>query len=80
MSPIVFMIATHNKESDILTLKELESQQANYQVGVIHFKQLYNDQDLMTYIVGKNGYSVYKYSPYDTVHVYWWGIFFWSAI
>ncbi|KAL0095895.1 FAD-linked oxidoreductase-like protein [Phycomyces blakesleeanus] len=66
-SPVVFMIASHNRESVVLTVEEMERHHVSPQSGVIQFGQLYGMQDQISYILGKNGYSTYKYLPYGMI-------------
>ncbi|KAI9278211.1 FAD-linked oxidoreductase-like protein [Phascolomyces articulosus] len=66
-APIVFMVASHNRESIILTVQEMERQGVLPRSGVVHFGQLYGMQDQISYALGKNGYSIYKYLPYGLI-------------
>ncbi|KAI9488936.1 FAD-linked oxidoreductase-like protein [Zychaea mexicana] len=66
-APIVFMVASHNRESVILTIEEMERQGVLPRSGVVHFGQLYGMQDQISYALGKNGYSIYKYLPYGLI-------------
>ncbi|KAI8973583.1 FAD-linked oxidoreductase-like protein [Mycotypha africana] len=66
-APVVFMVATHNKDSIIMTVKEMEKHNVLPRSGVVHFGQLYGMQDQISYTLGKNGYSIYKYLPYGTI-------------
>ena len=66
-APIVFMVASHNRESIILTIEEMERQGVLPRSGVVHFGQLYGMQDQISYALGKNGYSIYKYLPYGLI-------------
>ncbi|ORY91126.1 FAD-linked oxidoreductase-like protein [Syncephalastrum racemosum] len=66
-APIVFMVATHNRESVMTTIKEMERQNVLPRSGVVHFGQLFGMQDQISYALGKNGYSIYKYLPYGAV-------------
>lgn len=67
-APIVFMVATHNRESIILTVQEMERNHVLPRSGVVHFGQLFGMQDQISYALGKNGYSIYKYLPYGMVN------------
>jgi proline dehydrogenase len=67
-APIVFMVATHNRDSTILTVEEMERQHVLPRSGVVHFGQLFGMQDQISYTLGKNGYSIYKYLPYGMIH------------
>ncbi|KAI9319059.1 FAD-linked oxidoreductase-like protein [Dichotomocladium elegans] len=66
-TPLVFMVATHNRESIVLTVKEMDRHNVTPQEGVVHFGQLYGMQDQISYTLGKNGYSIYKYLPYGKI-------------
>ncbi|KAL7314029.1 proline dehydrogenase [Mucor circinelloides] len=66
-APIVFMVASHNRESTILTVEEMERQHVLPRSGVVHFGQLFGMQDQISYTLGKNGYSIYKYLPYGVI-------------
>ncbi|KAI8373228.1 FAD-linked oxidoreductase-like protein [Radiomyces spectabilis] len=66
-APIVFMVASHNRESVIMTVEEMERRNILPTAGVVHFGQLYGMQDQLSYTLGKNHYSIYKYLPYGTV-------------
>ncbi|KAI9278506.1 FAD-linked oxidoreductase-like protein [Phascolomyces articulosus] len=66
-APVVFMIASHNRESVMLTIKEMEHHNVLPRSGVVHFGQLYGMQDQLSYTLGKNGYSTYKYLPYGKI-------------
>ncbi|KAI8069734.1 FAD-linked oxidoreductase-like protein [Gilbertella persicaria] len=66
-APVVFMVASHNRESTILTVEEMEQHHVSPGSGVVHFGQLFGMQDQITYTLGKNGYSVYKYLPYGRI-------------
>ncbi|KAI8141851.1 FAD-linked oxidoreductase-like protein [Fennellomyces sp. T-0311] len=66
-APVVFMIASHNRESVILTIEEMERHNVLPRSGVVHFGQLYGMQDQLSYTLGKNGYSIYKYLPYGKI-------------
>ncbi|KAF7725879.1 hypothetical protein EC973_009211 [Apophysomyces ossiformis] len=66
-SPIVFMVASHNRESVILTVEEMERHNVLPRSGVVHFGQLFGMQDQISYALGRNGYSIYKYLPYGMI-------------
>ncbi|KAI7854732.1 FAD-linked oxidoreductase-like protein [Circinella umbellata] len=66
-APVVFMVASHNRESVMLTIKEMEHHNVLPRSGVVHFGQLYGMQDQLSYTLGKNGYSTYKYLPYGKI-------------
>jgi proline dehydrogenase len=66
-SPIVFMVASHNRDSVILTIEEMERNGVTARSGVVHFGQLFGMQDQISYTLGRNGYSIYKYLPYGMI-------------
>lgn len=66
-APVVFMVATHNRDSIVLTVQEMERHQVLPRSGVVHFGQLYGMQDQISYTLGKNEYSIYKYLPYGKI-------------
>ncbi|CAO3629822.1 unnamed protein product [Mucor hiemalis] len=66
-SPIVFMVASHNRDSVITTIEEMERNKITAKAGVVHFGQLFGMQDQLSYTLGLNGYSIYKYLPYGMI-------------
>ncbi|KAI8086763.1 FAD-linked oxidoreductase-like protein [Halteromyces radiatus] len=66
-APIVFMVATHNRDSVVQTVEEMDKQGVLPRSGVVHFGQLFGMQDQISYSLGKNGYSIYKYLPYGMI-------------
>ncbi|KAI7904569.1 FAD-linked oxidoreductase-like protein [Cokeromyces recurvatus] len=67
-SPIVFMVASHNRDSVILTIEEMEKNNVSIQSGVVMFGQLFGMQDQLSYTLGHHGYAIYKYLPYGKIH------------
>ncbi|CAO3672501.1 unnamed protein product [Umbelopsis ramanniana] len=66
-TPIVFMVASHNRDSVKLTIKEMDRNGVLPRTGVVTFGQLFGMQDQISYCLGKNGYSIYKYLPYGQI-------------
>lgn len=66
-TPIVFMVASHNRDSVKLTIKEMDRNGVLPRTGVVTFGQLYGMQDQLSYCLGKNGYAIYKYLPYGHI-------------
>lgn len=66
-SPIVFMVASHNRDSVILTIEEMEKNNVHAQSGVVQFGQLFGMQDQLSYTLGRNGYAIYKYLPFGMI-------------
>lgn len=62
-SPIVFMVASHNRDSIILTVQEMQKHQVSPSSGVVQFGQLYGMQDQISYALGKNGYPIFNICP-----------------
>ncbi|KAI8994525.1 FAD-linked oxidoreductase-like protein [Pilobolus umbonatus] len=67
-SPIVFMVASHNRESVVLTIEEMERYNISPNSDIVHFGQLYGMQDQLSYVLGRHGYSIYKYLPYGMIN------------
>jgi proline dehydrogenase len=66
-SPIVFMVASHNRDSAMLTIDEMERNNVAARSGVVLFGQLYGMQDHISYTLANNGYSIFKYLPYGMI-------------
>lgn len=66
-SPIIFMVASHNRDSVITTIEEMEHHGIKARSGIVHFGQLFGMQDQLSYTLGRNGYSIYKYLPYGMI-------------
>ncbi|KAI8987873.1 FAD-linked oxidoreductase-like protein [Mycotypha africana] len=66
-SPIVFMVASHNRDSVILTIDEMEKNNISPHSNVVQFGQLYGMQDQLSYTLGHHGFAVYKYLPYGMI-------------
>jgi proline dehydrogenase len=66
-SPIVFMVASHNRDSVTLTIEEMEKNNVAARSGVVKFGQLFGMQDQLSYTLGRNGYAIYKYLPYGMI-------------
>lgn len=66
-SPIVFMVASHNRESVMLTIEEMERNQISPHSGVVLFGQLFSMKDQISYTLARHGYATYKYLPYGLV-------------
>ncbi|KAI7870635.1 FAD-linked oxidoreductase-like protein [Spinellus fusiger] len=67
-SPITFMVASHNRDSVILALQEMEKNNVSRHAGIVHFGQLFGMHDIISYTLGRHGYSIYKYLPYGEIH------------
>lgn len=61
------MVASHNRDSIILTVQEMQKHQVSPSSGVVQFGQLYGMQDQISYALGKNGYPIFKYLPYGKI-------------
>ncbi|KAI8081914.1 FAD-linked oxidoreductase-like protein [Gilbertella persicaria] len=66
-SPIVFMVASHNRDSIMLTIEEMEKNSVMPRSGVVLFGQLFGMQDQISYTLGRHGYAIYKYLPYGMI-------------
>ncbi|KAI9299517.1 hypothetical protein BJ944DRAFT_136631, partial [Cunninghamella echinulata] len=66
-SPIVFMVASHNRDSIVQTVQAMEQYGVSPKAGVVHFGQLFGMQDQISYTLGNHGYSIYKYLPYGMI-------------
>ncbi|KAG1054398.1 hypothetical protein G6F43_003583 [Rhizopus delemar] len=66
-SPIIFMVASHNRDSVILTVDEMEKNQISPYSGVVLFGQLFSMQDQISYTLARHGYAIYKYLPYGMI-------------
>ncbi|CEG80273.1 hypothetical protein RMATCC62417_14633 [Rhizopus microsporus] len=66
-SPIVFMVASHNRDSVILTIEEMEKNHISPHSGVVLFGQLFSMQDQISYTLARHGYAAYKYLPYGMI-------------
>ncbi|OBZ86269.1 Proline dehydrogenase 1, mitochondrial [Choanephora cucurbitarum] len=67
-SPIVFMVASHNRDSVMLTIEEMEKSNVLPRSGVVQFGQLFGMQDQISYTLGRHGYAIYKYLPYGMIN------------
>ncbi|KAI9268803.1 FAD-linked oxidoreductase-like protein [Sporodiniella umbellata] len=66
-SPIVFMVASHNRDSVLLTIEEMEKNHISPHAGVVMFGQLFAMQDQISYTLARHGYAIYKYLPYGMI-------------
>ncbi|KAF7724171.1 hypothetical protein EC973_001243 [Apophysomyces ossiformis] len=66
-SPIVFVVASHNRESILLTVEEMGRHNISPPSGAVRFGQLFGMQDQIAYTLSKHGYSIYKYLPYGKI-------------
>jgi proline dehydrogenase len=62
------MVASHNRESTMLTIEEMERNNVSPRSSVVLFGQLFGMQDQLSYTLGLNGYSIYKYLPYGMIN------------
>ncbi|CAI2163291.1 3509_t:CDS:2 [Funneliformis geosporum] len=67
-SPVVFMVASHNKKSIIKALRQMMDLDISTKSGLILFGQLLGMCDTITYTLGKSECGVYKYVPYGKVN------------
>lgn len=69
LSGLEIMCATHNQESieKALNLILMKAEASNSLKQAVHFAQLLGMSDNLTYALGQNGYSSYKYVPYGNI-------------
>ncbi|KAG9286137.1 hypothetical protein G9A89_010151 [Geosiphon pyriformis] len=66
--PVVFMIASHNKESVIKADILMKTLEISPQSGFVLFGQLLGMRDQITYTLSHNGYPVYKNITYGQIN------------
>lgn len=69
-SKIEVMCATHNQasiEKAVRLMDDLNLHRERQDSATVHFAQLYGMCDHLTYPLGKNRYSVFKYLPYGPI-------------
>ncbi|XP_068750204.1 hydroxyproline dehydrogenase-like isoform X1 [Montipora capricornis] len=66
-SPAEVMVATHNAESVKLVIQRMKELSIVHDASQVTFGQLYGMCDQVSYMLGQNGYSVYKSVPYGPV-------------
>nr|CAG8542484.1 12668_t:CDS:2 [Entrophospora candida] len=62
-SPIVFMVASHNKESIVNSFKQMELLNISPKSGIV----LFGMRDQISYTLGKYGYGIYKFVLYGKI-------------
>ncbi|CAG8699132.1 14305_t:CDS:2, partial [Funneliformis caledonium] len=67
-SPVVFMVASHNKRSIIRALRQMMDLDISTKSGLVLFGQLLGMCDTITYTLGKYECGVYKYVPYGKIN------------
>lgn len=64
---IAFCVATHNEESSLLVVREMERRKIDKSNNHIYFSQLYGMSDHISFNLSKAGYLVAKYVPYGPI-------------
>jgi proline dehydrogenase len=62
------IVATHNEESTMLTIAEMQSRGLPADHPNVHFSQLYGMSDNITFNLAEAGYSVSKYLPFGPIN------------
>lgn len=66
-SKVEIMIATHNRKSVEKVIQLMIEKHIGKKNGRVHFAQLLGMSDNLSFPLGKEGYSVFKYVPYGKV-------------
>lgn len=64
---IAFVVASHNEDSNLLTVNLIEQKGLSLRHPHIHFSQLYGMSDHITFNLAKAGCSVSKYLPFGPI-------------
>jgi proline dehydrogenase len=64
---VEIMIATHNQKSVERAVQLMLEKHIEKEKGKVHFAQLLGMSDNLSFPLGKEGYSVFKYVPYGKV-------------
>jgi len=62
------MCATHNQQSIVHAINLMNKYGIRPSDSAVYFAQLFGMCDNLTYTLGRNGFSAYKYVPYGLVH------------
>ncbi|KAF1772282.1 FAD-linked oxidoreductase-like [Phytophthora cactorum] len=63
-----FMVATHNEQSVVNTVQQMQDIGISRAAGGVYFGQLLGMCDHVSYTLGANAYKVFKYVPYGPIH------------
>uniref|UniRef100_H3G771 Proline dehydrogenase n=1 Tax=Phytophthora ramorum TaxID=164328 RepID=H3G771_PHYRM len=63
-----FMVASHNEQSVVNTVQQMQDIGINRATGGVYFGQLLGMCDHVSYTLGANAYKVFKYVPYGPIH------------
>jgi proline dehydrogenase len=67
LDQVALMVASHNEESNLYTVKLLEEKGLPPNHPHVHFSQLYGMSDNITFNLAHAGYSVSKYLPFGPI-------------
>jgi len=63
----VVVVASHNKDSVVKAIRQMQELGTSPGSGVVLFGQLLGMCDQMSYTLGRHGYGIYKYVPYGPI-------------
>ncbi|KAF4039124.1 Proline dehydrogenase [Phytophthora infestans] len=63
-----FMVASHNEQSVVNTVQQMQDIGISRATGGVYFGQLLGMCDHVSYTLGANAYKVFKYVPYGPIH------------
>ncbi|KAG7400317.1 hypothetical protein PHYBOEH_006257 [Phytophthora boehmeriae] len=63
-----FMVASHNENSVVNTVQQMQDIGIDRATGGVYFGQLLGMCDHVSYTLGSNKYKVFKYVPYGPIH------------
>ena len=67
LDQVALMVASHNEESSLYTVKLLEERGLPHNHHHVHFSQLYGTSDNITFNLAHAGCSVSKYLPFGPI-------------
>ncbi|KAI8995846.1 FAD-linked oxidoreductase-like protein [Gaertneriomyces semiglobifer] len=67
--PLSFVVASHNKASALYACQQMATHGVPPSDRTVAFAQLMGMQDGTTFVLAKDGYSVFKYIPYGPIDV-----------
>ncbi|KAL7753430.1 proline dehydrogenase [Sorochytrium milnesiophthora] len=66
--PITFMAASHNRQTVVSTVQQMQTLRIDPNAGTVLFGQLKGMHDFTGYALASKGFKIYKYIPYGPVH------------